>query len=786
MRKITISLLLFFIVLQIFYTPSATAAKGSIEVIVQEGYEGMVKSGRGFPLKIMLRNNGPDFSGDMLISISNDYNLGGAKAVKVNLPKNSEKTYEVIMPGTSLYNSNPNKENIVLYEGSWKKGKKISLIGKVKLTYRQVEDNQATIGLLSESPDRLKELQLIKLNGKQPKIIHLKKEDVPSDEVGLQFFDYLVLDDYPLSELSDKQQSAIVGWITGGGSLITGATAKEHHAWGELEPFLPMQTTQEEKMDDLSFLQSINENISFSSLEVRTGEIAKDAEIKLVAANIPIIVMRKTGEGEVWQTAFSLGEEPLSSWKGYSDWMQSIFSMMNSKYDSNINQEGIYQTVYHMLGSTNELFSASIFSIGTIVFIMLGYMIIIIPILYILSKKIDKREHAWWVIPTISIIMSAGIFVVGAKDRLKSPQLAEMGLFKVDNSGQISGMYTATVFSNRSGHYQLTVPKEEFYGVPATSGDTFTGESVLGKAVMSETRNALQYDFADVEYWSARSIVGYATKQVSGNFDINLELKDGTLKGKITNHFPYDFDELFIWSGNHAYKLGAAEKGAIVDVDVLLKDAILTAPIDYGVYNNQNNQELEEMKKDELQMAIVSNSPSTENMPIVFGYTKNKIVDVNVTNKKEKNSRSAIIYQPFTASGKISGPFVLQNDQLGIDITPIEGNIYDKFGKYEMSLEDGIYEVVLSLPEQIDPKQTEFNSIQYNMNGFGSFKLSFLNHKTGEYALIDESKSELENDHLQEFVSDNGQITIKLEKFNSKNEPYISFPEFIIKGAVKK
>src|SRR5690606_20900801 len=119
MRKITISLLLFFIVLQIFYTPSATAAKGSIEVIVQEGYEGMVKSGRGFPLKIMLRNNGPDFSGDMLISISNDYNLGGAKAVKVNLPKNSEKTYEVIMPGTSLYNSNPNKENIVLYEGSW-------------------------------------------------------------------------------------------------------------------------------------------------------------------------------------------------------------------------------------------------------------------------------------------------------------------------------------------------------------------------------------------------------------------------------------------------------------------------------------------------------------------------------------------------------------------------------------------------------------------------------------------------------------------------------------------
>ncbi|MBS4193809.1 hypothetical protein [Lederbergia citri] len=785
-KKIPRSLLLFLIVLQIFYTPSASAAKGSIEVVVQEGYEGMVKSGRGFPIKIMLINNGPDFIGDMLISFSSDYNLGGSKAVKVNLPKNGEKTYEVIMPGTSLYNSNLNKENITLYEGSWKKGKKISILGKVKLTYRQVENDQATIGLLSENPDRLKELQLIKLSGKQPKMIHLKKEDIPSDEVGLQFFDYLVLDDYPLSELSEKQQKAILGWITGGGALITGATAKDHHAWGELEPYMPMQTTHKENINDLSFLQSIDEKPSFTSLEIRNGEITQDAEIKLGTANIPIIVMRKTGDGEVWQTAFSLGEEPLSSWKGYSDWMQSIFSMMNSKYDSNINQEGIYQPVYNMLGSTNELFSASTFSIGTIVLIMLGYMIIIIPILYILLKKIDKREHAWWVIPTISIIMSAGIFVVGAKDRLKSPQLAEMGLFKVSKGGQISGMYTATVFSNRSGNYQLTVPKKEFYGVPATSGDAFTGESVLGKAVMSETRNVLQYDFADVEYWAARSIVGYASKQVSGNFDIDLEIKDGTLKGKITNHFPYDFDELYIWSGSHAYKLGAAEKGALVDVDVLLKDAILTAPIDYGVYNYQNNRELEDMKKDEMKMAIISNPTSTENMPIVFGYTKNKIVDVSVTNKKEKNSRSAIIYQPFSASGKITGPFVLQNNQLGIDINPIEGNIYDKFGKYEMSLEDGIYEVILRLPEQIDPKKTEFNSIQYNMNGYGSFKLSFLNIKTGEYVAIDVGKSELENDHLEEFVSDKGQITIKLEKFNSNNEPYISFPEFIVKGAVKK
>ncbi|MCR2820898.1 hypothetical protein [Lederbergia panacisoli] len=784
-KKISTAILFLFLVWQFFLTPSVFAAKTSIELSVEEGYEGMIKSGRGYPIKIKLKNNGSDFNGDLLIAFSNDYNLSGSKAIKIELPKNSEKTYEVIMPGTSLYNSNFSKENIALYEGSWKKGKKVSTNGKGKLTYRSVEDNQATIGLITENLDRLKALQLIKLNGKQPKIIHLTKNNIPSDAMGLQFFDYLVIDDYSVSELSEKQQKAVMGWINGGGALITGASAKAQHAWGELEELLPMQPSNKEKINDLSFLQLKDEKPTFDSLDIQTGNVSKDAELIVAVGDNPIVIMRKIGGGEIWQTAFSLGEEPLSSWNGYTDWMQYILSTMDSKYNSNVNPEGIYQQIYNSLGSTNELFSASIFSMGTVVLIMLGYMIIIIPILYIILKKVDKREHSWWIIPTCAIIMSAGIFVIGAKDRIKSPQLSEMGVFKANPNGEISGMYTATVFSNRSGDFQLTVPKEEFYGIPVNSSDGFGGERALGKAVMSETRNEIHYDFPNVEYWSARSIVGHATKRVSGQFEINLEIKDRTLNGNIVNQYPYDFEELYIWSGNYAYKLGAAKQGEVIDVDLNLKEAILSTPLDYGIYNYQNNRELEDMKKDELKMAILSNSASFENSPIVFGYTNNKIIDLGVANKKEKNTRSAVIYQSFSAAGKIKGAFALQNNQLAIDITPIEGNIYDKFGEYEMGLEDGIYQIVLSLPKQIDTENTVFNSIQYNMNGYGSVKLSLLNVKTGEYTGIEEGQSKSAKDELNQFVSEDGKITIKLEKFNSQNEPYITLPEFIVKGAVK-
>ncbi|MBS4217928.1 hypothetical protein KHA96_06280 [Bacillus sp. FJAT-49711] len=784
-KKILISVLFLFLVWQFFLLPSASAAKASIELSVEEGYEGMVKSGRGYPVNIKLKNNGPDFSGDLLISFSSDYNLGGSKAIKIDLPKNGEKSYEIVLPGTSIYNSNFNKENLALYEGSWKKGNKVSIIGNGKLTYRTVDDNQATIGLMTENPDRLKALQLIKINGKQPKIIQLTKKNIPNDKIGLQFFDYLVIDDYSVSGLSEKQQNAVAGWINGGGALITGASAKAQHAWGELQQLLPMQPSNKEKISNLSFLQIKDEKPTFNSLDIQTGNVSKDAELIIATNDIPIIMMRKIDEGEIYQAAFSLGEEPLSSWKGYVDWLQYIFSTMDSKYNRNYNPEGIYQQIYSNLTSTNELFSASIFSIGTVVLIMLGYMIIIIPILYVVLKKIDRREHSWWIIPTCAIIMSACIFGVGAKDRIKSSQLSEMGVFKANSNGEISGMYTATIFSNRSGDFQLTVPKEEFYGIPVNGSEGFVGERDLGKAVMTETRNQLHFDFANVEYWSARSIVGQATKQVTGQFDIDLEIKGQTLNGKIVNQYPYDFDELYIWSGNYAYKLGSAKQGEIIDVDLKLKETILSTPLDYGIYNYRNNRELEDMKKDDLKMAILSNTASIENFPIVFGYTNNKIIDIGVTNKKEKNTRSTIIYQPFSATGKIIGPFVLQNNQLSVDITPIEGNIYDRFGQYEMGLEDGTYQVVLTLPQQIDLKNTVLDSIQYNMNGYGSVKLSILNVKTGEYAAIEEGQAKSANDDLGQFVSENGQIKIKLEKFNSQNEPYISLPEFIVKGAVK-
>ena len=171
-------------------------------------------------------------------------------------------------------------------------------------------------------------------------------------------------------------------------------------------------------------------------------------------------------------------------------------------------------------------------------------MIILVPVLYFILKKIDKREHAWWIIPSLSVIMSAAIFGIGAKDRIANPQLNQMGMY-VNQQGYLSGYQAATLLSNRSGTYSLEIPKDQFKAVPSTNMASMSS----AEGVMEEKRKEYEIVFKDVEYWSSRTLYGDAKKGTDGSFQTNLTVDNNVLKGTIQNNYPYDFNDIVVWSG---------------------------------------------------------------------------------------------------------------------------------------------------------------------------------------------------------------------------------------------
>ena len=81
------------VVLVFIFMQDITLAKTNIKITVEEGIDGKVKEGRGFPIKVTVENKGEDFKGDILFDYAPSYQTGGARAIAIDVPASSERTY---------------------------------------------------------------------------------------------------------------------------------------------------------------------------------------------------------------------------------------------------------------------------------------------------------------------------------------------------------------------------------------------------------------------------------------------------------------------------------------------------------------------------------------------------------------------------------------------------------------------------------------------------------------------------------------------------------------------
>lgn len=315
---------LFCFVLMFHPFQSAEAASTDIKVSLEEVFGGKVKRGEGFPLRIKMENSGEAFSGNLLISYHPSYNTSGAVTVKVELPAGAAKEYLVSIPGMaedhpSMYQNIP---LLTLYEGDWQDGKKVSFKGENTLKPKFIDMATEVIGVLSENYDRVKELRTLPSKS----MIELNKEDLPDDATGLETLDYLLIDEYKISQLSDKQQKAIREWVYNGGALIAGGGPDASGAYGELYSLLPMKSENEAAGAVKFLLAPKGEEPDFKELNLFTGPIDTGTEVIAESGDLPAAVKKEYGSGTILQTAFSLGDEPLSSWQGYDTWFADFIN----------------------------------------------------------------------------------------------------------------------------------------------------------------------------------------------------------------------------------------------------------------------------------------------------------------------------------------------------------------------------------------------------------------------------------------------------------------------------
>lgn len=763
---------------------SAQAAAGDIKITTKTGFDGKVKAGSGFPVQIAIENSGKDFKGDLLVNFYPTYSSVGSKVLHVDVPKGSTKNYIVSLPGISEENqyNNQHIQTLTLYEGNWKSGKEINFRGAKNLSARFSDSDRKILGLLSENPDRLKELKSLPSTA-MIDTLTLDENTLPTESIGLDLIDYLVIDEYPFSSLKPSQQEAILAWVKNGGILVAGGSPNASQAYGDLYGELPMETSNEAAASLLELKSSIKPGKELASVPVFYGKTKPDSVIVIKDGDIPIVVKRLTGSGEVWQTAFSAGDQPVAGWKGYGDWFAFLLSQSHVPMaGSSFGNQNPFEQYYGEFAEVNEFFPSSQFSLGQIMLMLLVYIVIVAPGLYFILKQRDKREHAWWIVPSVALLCSAAIFGVGAKDKITSPQVSQMGIFKAEG-GQLQGLKAVSLLSNTSGDYGFSFPRGEFTGISGSSNMPVSTAQRF--SVFESERKEDTVTFPNVEYWSTRTLYGPAAKKEAGEFSMDLKFENSKLTGTITNGFPYDFEHIYLWSGSKRVELGKMKKGETVKVNETFAQNYLSGPLSpgYGYQTPNNSKDIVKMKKSKLEYGAVEfvyNKSRTKNTPIVYGFTSNPVVNADLKGKSEKSSIISLVYQTAQIKTKMTGPFSLNESELSPDLGVIKGQMYGKQpGAKEIEVEDGVYEYILHLPSQLKKETTRFEELSITLSS-GAHNFSLMDAETGDLIKLADTTTTIK-DHPEKFISNGGTIKIRFEK-TGQNDPLVRLPSITIKG----
>ncbi|HEO8419050.1 DUF7408 domain-containing protein [Niallia sp. FSL W8-0635] len=777
-KKVLIICFILFFATTFIVKEANAAASAGIKITTEAGLDGKIIDGKGFTLKVTIDNNEKDFKGDLLIPYSPSYDIGGQTLVPVDIPANSKKTYTVTIPGISS-DSNYSSNKMKLYRGSWQEDEEVNFTGIKEVRLTLISDQ--TLGILTDRYDKFKDLR--KLPSNSIYTTELLKEEIPDQALALETLSFLLVDQFSLTELTDTQQQAIKKWIENGGILITGATTNGKQAYGSLEALMPLELGKEEEIPLSGIDTKTKEQEKISAFR---ASLTDGSDAITIHNEHPLVAKKNLGEGKIIQTAFSLSDPALLNWQGFNSWMENLLRTENTQLTVNYQYSGNpLSSLYYQFVESNEYFKSSTITTGLLLIILVGYLVVIVPILFFVLKKYDKREHAWWIIPSLSILLSLGMFITGAKDKIKNPQLNEMGIYQYSNN-YLSGYQATTLLSNKSGDFALTYDKDTYTPFP------YLGYGELRvKTITNEKVKNNEIIFPEVEYWSNRTMYGKSTMPIEGGFSHDFDVTEKDISGTITNQYPFDFAKVFIWSGKEKIELGSIAAGETKKVQVTRKNKYFSSPngngYGYSMYDYKGN-DLREFRESVAESMVLSTDYfkdlSTGN-PMLIAITNEDIVNVGVASGKVTKNSTNLIMEPIILANHFSGEFTINDRNMEQKLTILDGEIYsESYQNNDISLEDGEYLYTLEIPKSYDVKSLIFDSLTVQPKGNAGVKYSIYNKETDAYEEI-KSLFKVDKEKISNYIDGNRKINMKVDKATN-GDPYIQLPSVKIKGEIKE
>lgn len=556
-RSLMTIMLLFFLFGGLVQFREVKAVEDSkIEMKAYYGIEERYKIGKAVPVFVELTNNsGSEVTGTVEVRAQTD-SQGGYDSFGVEVSIGNGETEKYTIPVSIPEGGN--KLSVVL-----EKDGKIISEKTLLVESGRVIDFDILMGTLTDDFNGISYMGSLKVHA-QPGTGNVAS--VPINEGYLdqnlktiEALDVMVINNFATSNFTQLEKDNISAWVNNGGYLIIGTGANVQKTLpGIQKDVVEIQSngTSTKKVNILG--DSLN--LTLANLSVKNGKsVLKSGEDTLIYSV-------EKGLGKVFVATYDLGTEPMATYSKNPDIWNSIIS---EKIDTTYVSFGKDMYGIHSMLDSIPVQKES--SILTFVILYGLYTLVVGLGIYLVLKKLNKRDYLWGVIPATAIVFTVIIFILGSSTRVKDIILNQANIINVDENGNGIGHGYVGIGSKQKSDLKIEEPTNgvniNYLGNPfgnyidqSVTKQSFTN---LGVRTMYEGTNSY-FEFEDSGALAIRPFEVNAYSESGIDIKSTMLFTDKGVKGTVTNNTENDFRRSILVIGKNIWDLGYIKKGETV------------------------------------------------------------------------------------------------------------------------------------------------------------------------------------------------------------------------------
>lgn len=227
-------------------------------------------------------------------------------------------------------------------------------------------------------------------------------------------------------------------------------------------------------------------------------------------------------------------------------------------------------------------------------------------------------------------------------------------------------------------------------------------------------------------------------------------------------------------------------------MDETLKNSTLVPK--RSIYNpytgsgRQNADDLDQMRKDGL-LQFAGDYLRPEEKPFLIGYADTQIIPVQLKQGSPSVSSLTMVMQPITVQTNFGDSFEVDSEMLSMTLRSQEHQFEAHSVGYVPDyyyFEESVYIQTWQLPEELRTDDIVWTGLELSKIQQTLYEASVLNVKTGEFEGAGSVGSITVNQNVQDYISPDGKITVRMSIKDSRNGNEGKAPELMLNGEVAK